>query len=153
MIYSDNYNKKSYLESANKHEQIKILAQLNAVTVKDMIVYLKSLGIEHKTIKHNTNGRKRKWDTAKALELYKQGKFDEEIAEMVGISVNSIRKWREIEKLKSNKVYREESILEQIPILVEQNLSNGEIAERLGIAISTVFNHKREIKKAAQLAL
>lgn len=53
-------------------------------------------------------GHARRWNQNEALHLYKQGKTDQEIAEAVNSTRNTIRNWREELGLKANRRKRDE---------------------------------------------
>ena len=76
----------------NPREQVKILAELNAVSVPKMLDKLESLGVYVEPYRKKRAG---KLDPEKALELWRQGLDDPAIGRTFGVSASSVRRWRD----------------------------------------------------------
>lgn len=79
------------------------------------------------------------WDTKKAEELYKQGAYDKEIADALGISKATVFRWRNSLDLPPNKSRCSKSSqvdsFELAEELYAQGLNDAEIARQLGNGI------------------
>lgn len=105
MQMTDDEIRGSYRRAEDKIEQIKVLAELNAVKTPVMREYLIELG--------EITPRKSpvKVDEERARELMAQGLTNEKIAEALGVSVNAVAVWKrklreeEAERAKAEKVF------------------------------------------------
>ena len=99
---SDDEIRASYNTAKHKPNQVKVLAELNAVTVPEMRRKLLELGCDMQastlarkpSVQSSRGPRKAPVDEARAMELYHAGKSDLDMAEMLGVSVYRVRQWR-----------------------------------------------------------
>ena len=90
----------NYRGAKNQKAQVKILADLNAVSEPEMVEKLRSLGVK-------VPGRAAKdlpagVDWLRARQLYDEGQSDLEIAEQLGCSKQTLANWRKREGLHAN---------------------------------------------------
>ena len=90
----------NYRGAKNQKDQVKILADLNAVSEPEMVEKLRSLGVK-------VPGRAAKdlpasVDWLRARQLYDEGQSDLEIAEQLGCSKQTLANWRKREGLHAN---------------------------------------------------
>lgn len=99
---SDDEIRVSYNTAKRKPDQVKVLAELNAVTVPKMRQKLLELGCDMQastkarkpSVQSSRGPRKAPVDEARAMELYHAGKSDLDMAEMLGVSIYRVRQWR-----------------------------------------------------------
>lgn len=105
MQMTDDEIRGSYRRAEDKTEQIKVLAELNAVKTPVMRQYLIDLG--------EITPRKSpvKVDEERAQELLAQGLTNEKIAEALGVGVNAVAVWKrrfreeELERQRAQKAF------------------------------------------------
>lgn len=94
MVMTDDELRRHWREARTQDQtEIRVLADLNAVSAAKMEAYLREIGIdlpESATV----IGRRRKFDRAAALELIRSGMTDKAVAERLGISASSVRNVR-----------------------------------------------------------
>lgn len=99
----------SFRTAANQRKQVKVLADLNCCSKKEMEAKLLSLGLsvippESKTTKADGKPRRfRCLDEARAIELYREGMTDLDLAERLGVSMTTIGSWRRQHELPPNE--------------------------------------------------
>lgn len=151
----------SYKQAADKTEQLTVIHELTLLPKSKIAEILQKNGIEcvyKNKIYRSKNGTRKgykefKFNTVKTKELYDRGLLDKEIAPLIGVSKQSITHWRTYNKLEDNFSKKMATLKEQIPVLLQQGYTIEKAAKALGISQTTIYNFKREIKKAAQLAL
>lgn len=84
---------------------------------------------------------KRKLDERAALALYKQGKYDKEIARELGVCAATVSKWRNALGLPQHLQRTDRR--REVRALYEKGLTDREIQEALGIRNSTVVKWRR----------
>ena len=88
----------SYNTAKDQREQVKILAELNAVTPSAMAAKLRELGCDVPVLQEvkqkPLRAKEVLFDENRARALFAEGKSDLEIAEMLGISVYAFATWR-----------------------------------------------------------
>lgn len=97
MIYSTEEIVRSYREAKDPKKQIRVLADLNACTVKEIRQVLVGEGVlprETETPKRPKNAPPKRFDEAVARVLYEEGADDETIARAAGATVHTVAKWR-----------------------------------------------------------
>lgn len=106
MTWSDNELIDSFRKAANQREQVKILAELNGVSIRDMAQYLTQLGcalpeLPSGWMKGPTQTvNKSEFDPERARALFAEGLSDQQAAELLGISVSRFASWRRSAGLK-----------------------------------------------------
>lgn len=106
MTWSDNELIDSFRKAANQREQVKILAELNGVSIRDMAQYLTQLGcalpeLPPGWMKGPTQTvKKSEFDPERARALFAEGLSDQQAAELLGISVSRFASWRRSAGLK-----------------------------------------------------
>ena len=97
MIYSTEEIVRSYREAKNPKKQIRVLADLNACTVKEIRQVLVGEGVlprETETPEKTKSAPPKRFDEAVARVLYEEGADDEVIAKAVGVKAHTVAKWR-----------------------------------------------------------
>lgn len=100
MQMSDNEILGNYRRAKDQKAQVKILADLNAVSEPEMAEKLRSLGIKvpGRAAKESSSSV----DWLRARQLYDEGQSDLEIAEQLGCSKQTLANWRKREGLHAN---------------------------------------------------
>nr|WP_325302298.1 helix-turn-helix domain-containing protein [uncultured Dysosmobacter sp.] len=100
MQMSDNEILGNYRRAKDQKAQVKILADLNAVSEPEMAEKLRSLGIKvpGRAVKESSSSV----DWLRARQLYDEGQSDLEIAEQLGCSKQTLANWRKREGLHAN---------------------------------------------------
>ena len=88
MEMTDEEIKIQYRDAKDKKKQVEILADMNLITQAEMRKKLADLGLIEPVTDYGEN-----WHE-KAMELYKDGKSDKQIAEVVGKCAQTIANWR-----------------------------------------------------------
>jgi len=99
MIYTDDEIRDSFRKAQDKKAQVRVLAELNGTDVETMGKKLVELGL----IPAPPAPKKPPFDEARAMELYNEGLCDLDIAEMLGVSVQTFSIWRRNHNLPSNR--------------------------------------------------
>lgn len=99
MFMSDDEILYSWRMALDRREQVKILAELNATSVQNILEKLELLGIDASPYRKK---RKGKLDEEKALDLWQQGLDDAAIGRRFGICDSSVKQWREACGLHAN---------------------------------------------------
>lgn len=96
MIMTDGEIITSYNQAKNKKSQVTVLADLNAVSVMEMELHLETLGLLTRSSPKPPAPLKSKpvMDELRAMELFKEGKSDLEISEMLGEPITKVKDWR-----------------------------------------------------------
>jgi len=95
MVMTDGEIIASYNQAENKKKQIAVLADLNATSRSEMELHLEELGLlKRNAVAGVPMKGKPVLDELRAMELFKEGKTDLEIAEMLGEPVTKVREWR-----------------------------------------------------------
>lgn len=111
----------------NKRQIIQVLAELTGSSEAEMLDFL---GIERPK---STAKPPRKLDSKKAMELYREGLNDSEIARRLDVSDNSVHLWRRRNGLASHCVRVAENEETRRRSLWGQGLSDAEIGEAVGV--------------------
>ena len=99
MIYTDDEIRDSFRKAQDKKAQVRVLAELNGTDVETMGKKLVELGL----IPAPPAPKVPPFDEARAMELYNEGLCDLDIAEMLGVSVQTFSIWRRNHNLPSNR--------------------------------------------------
>ena len=111
---SDDEISVSFRTAASPHKQVQVLADLNCCSKGEMMVKLQELGLLEELpaptaappvkapAKASTMRRPKRWDDVRAMELYKEGLTDLDIAECVGVTKSTIGSWRREKGLPPN---------------------------------------------------
>lgn len=99
MIYTDDEIRDSFRKAQDKKAQVRVLAELNGTDVETMGKKLVELGL----IPAPPAPKEPPFDEARAMELYNEGLCDLDIAEMLGVSVQTFSIWRRNHNLPSNR--------------------------------------------------
>lgn len=90
MIYSDSEIRENWRKAKDKDAQVQVLAELNGTDVKTMGKKLVELGL----LPEPPAPKKPPFDEVRAMELYNEGLCDLDIAEMLGVSKETVGPWR-----------------------------------------------------------
>ena len=93
MNYSAEEIVRSYRQAKDQKAQIKILAELNTCSVEEIRRVLADEGVLAEEPQKAKSPAKR-FDAERALALYGEGRSDEAIAEALGVSGDTVTKWR-----------------------------------------------------------
>ena len=93
MNYSAEEIVRSYRQAKDQKAQIKILAELNTCSVEEIRRVLADEGVLAEEPQKAKSPAKR-FDAERALALYGEGGSDEAIAEALGVSGDTVTKWR-----------------------------------------------------------
>lgn len=93
MNYSAEEIVRSYRQAKDRKAQIKILAELNACSVKKIRQTLADEGVLAEEPQKAKSPAKR-FDSERALALYGEGRSDEAIAEALGVPSDTVTRWR-----------------------------------------------------------
>ena len=136
----------------DKAAHVEILADLNAVGETVMREKLLELGAEglpepkrKKRKKVERAPAPRKLDELRAMELYREGLCDLDISEALGVSKQTVCKWRKMMRLPPNLQPKRRTTLrdEDAMALYEEGLCDHDIAERLDVAKNTVADWRK----------
>ena len=162
---TDDEIRESVRYARNRYEQIKVLAELNAVSVPNMKTKLAALGLlelamgdkSRKGGNYVAQGRKsapsaypglknprqppRKLDEELAQELYNSGHSDGAIARALNVSPSTVYSWRTRAGLLPNFAHGPASVVDDAAAmdLYNRELSDAAIAEALHCAPSTIY--------------
>ena len=98
MVYSDAEIRDIFRKAQDKEAQVQVLAELNGTDLETMSRKLMDLGLIKTPVR-----KKVPFDEARAMELYNEGLCDLDIAEMLGVSVQTFSIWRRNQNLPSNR--------------------------------------------------
>ena len=98
MIYSDAEIRENWRKAGNKENQVQVLAELNNVSMEDMNNKLVELGLLSEPVRSKTP-----FDESRALSLHAEGLCDFDIAEMLGVGVQTFSVWRREHDLPVNR--------------------------------------------------
>lgn len=123
MIYSAEEIVRSYRTAADPKKQIKVLAELNACSVKEIRRVLVGEGVlprETEAAKKPKNAPPKRFDEAVARGLYEEGADDETIARAAGATAHTVAKWRSANGLrKKGRKPRMKKLLNTEPVPTE----------------------------------
>lgn len=97
MIWSTEEIVRSYRMAADPKKQIKVLAELNACSVKEIRQVLVGEGVlprETEVPEEPKKAAKKRFDEAVAKRLYEEGLDDAAIAKATGATAHTVAKWR-----------------------------------------------------------
>lgn len=96
MIMTDGEIITSYNQAKDKKAQVTVLADLNVVSVMEMEIHLEELGLLKRSAPRPPAQLKSKpvLDELRAMELFREGKSDLEISEMLGEPITKVKDWR-----------------------------------------------------------
>lgn len=124
-----------YQQAANKREILTILAQLTCSHENDICDIL---GIPRS--KERKDGR---IDDETALEMFKNGNSEKEIAKAFGVSVNAVYAWKLEKGLICHSPEREKRF-EGVRALYDQGLTDPKIAQQTGMSVQTILFWRKE---------
>lgn len=93
MVMTDDEIATSYRQAKNQKAQIKVLADLNGTNTVEMRQHMVAMGLLEPEVLA-TPTRDSGIDELRAMELFKEGKTDLDIAEMLGVPISRIQSWR-----------------------------------------------------------
>lgn len=141
-----------YNTAKNKRKQVEILADLNACSHDEMIAKLKELGCE---IPEKPQKRPyRKLDPVKAMELYKAGMSQREMARELGVAQSTVGSWLYRERLLKSMKPKEEPVEEKPAVdpvlkadLLKYAKKGGYMCSSCGTEFTVLSGGKDETKE------
>ena len=127
MIMTDFEIRRAYREARNPRQQLKILAELNMCTVRDIFAIVTDRTVEKRSRDIELEERRR---------LYDEGYSDAMIAKLTGISIAAVCAWRKKNCLKSNTQHIAD--YRKIEDMYKDGCTDREIADQLGCTPSYV---------------
>lgn len=136
-----------YRHARNRHHQVQILADRCATAATAMAKHLVSLGFDDDSTREYINRKRRRPENPKyktftdliddlAPEYYYQGYSDQEIAEILNVSSQLVRYWRNVNGLSSNDKLSEMNEIRMS--LYKQGLTDKEIAQASGVSCQAI---------------
>lgn len=102
MCMTDDEILTNWRNAGNKKAQVRVLAELNNVSMAEMRETLERLGCKPISAKSGEKRNTNKLDDKKALELYLDGASDKEAAAALGVATVTFRDWRKAQRLPIN---------------------------------------------------
>lgn len=93
---------KNWRNAGNKKAQVRVLAELNNVSMKEMRETLERLGCAPIAAESEGKRSTKKLNDKKAIELYLGGASDKEAAAALGVATVTFRDWRNAQRLPIN---------------------------------------------------
>ena len=93
MVMTDDEIATSYRQAKNQKQQIAVLADLNGTNTVEMRQHMMRIGLLEPDVLA-TPTKDSGIDELRAMELFKEGKTDLDIAEMLGVSIHRVQSWR-----------------------------------------------------------
>jgi hypothetical protein len=135
MIMEDWEIRQSYRTSKYKIKQIQILAQINACDEKQI---LKICGLADEAM--TCSKRKQLY-----IDMYKQGKYDCEIARAAGVTSSAVKAWRSKNMLPSNRERKPNAkYYARFLELYKCGFTDGQIARDTGVHKSSVWEWRKK---------
>lgn len=142
---TDSEIRAEYNTAKSKRKQIGVLADLNGCSHEDMIAKLKELGCE---IPEESQKRPyRKLDPVKAMELYKTGMPQREMAKELCVSLSSVKSWMYRERLMPSLKPKEEPVPVLKADLLKYAKKEGYMCSSCGTEFTVLSGGKDETKE------
>lgn len=125
---------RDFLQAKDRKAQVEILAQRNLISESDVLAVLARNGVDVKDCKS---------ENPKFMRLYKEGLSDPKMAEALGVSCDTVRRWRRRNGLPNNfrRTAQQENLLMNLWL---SGKNDREIAEAVGRAPSTISEWRKK---------
>lgn len=147
MTMTDSEIRAEYNTAKSKRKQIGVLADLNGCSHDEMIAKLKELGCEIPPAPERKKRPYGKLDQAKAMELYKTGMSQREMAKELGVAQSTVRSWLYRERLLESMQPKEEPAPALKADLLKYAKKDGYMCSSCGTEFTVLSGGKDETKE------